>query len=588
MLGVTTGVGSAQQSSQPGPIPRKQPRRFDDPNGPGQSPQRPPGPADREAGNLDFDLPLEFRAINGADNNLTVPTLGTPGDTFIRLGRAAYEDGISEPAGASRPSARVVSNEVAAQDGSVPNRRGASDFLWQWGQFLDHDITETPAADPEEAFDVVVPAGDPWFDPQGTGTVTIGLNRSAWEEVGGVRQQFNAITAFIDASNVYGADDERAFALRALDGTGRLAVTSSAHGDLLPFNTGGVDNIPPGPNFFLAGDVRANEQTGLTAMHTLFMREHNQWADLYRRSNSTAGDDEIYQFARMMVGAEMQAITYREFLPMLLGPTALPRYRGYRADVNPGISNEFATAAYRLGHSLLSSQVLRLDARGREAPEGHLSLADAFFNPSHISDNGIDSVLRGLAGQRCQELDNTLVDELRNFLFGAPGSGGLDLASLNIQRGRDHGLPSYNEMRQALGLRPARSFRDITPDRDLQRKLQTAYGSADQVDLWVGGLCEAHVRGAMVGETFHHILADQFSRLRDGDRFYYESYLPSNLARVVERQTLASIIRRNTDIGRELQDNVFEAPRTPPQGVPPPPRGNGGGPNPRGGPPPRR
>lgn len=536
---------------------------------------------------MDFDLPLEFRAINGAENNLTVPSLGTPGEVFLRLGRASYEDGISEPAGSSRPSARVVSNEVSAQDGSVLNRRGASDFIWQWGQFLDHDIDETPSADPEEAFDVVVPAGDPWFDPQGTGAMTIGLNRSAWEEIGGVRQQFNAITAFIDGSNVYGSDDERAFALRTLDGTGRLAVTSSAHGDLLPFNQAGVDNIPPGPNFFLAGDVRANEQVGLTAMHTLFMREHNQWADLYRGSNPTAGDDEIYQFARMMVGAELQAITYREFLPMLLGPAALPRYRGYRVDVNPGISNEFATAAYRLGHSLLSSQVLRLDARGREAPEGHLSLAAAFFNPSHISDNGIDSVLRGLAGQRCQELDNTLVDDVRNFLFGAPGSGGMDLASLNIQRGRDHGLPSYNEMRRALGLRPARSFRDITPDRDLQRKLQSAYGNADQVDLWVGGLCEEHVRGSMVGETFLRILADQFTRLRDGDRFFYESYLPGNLVRVVERQTLATIIRRNTEIGRELQDNVFEAPRTPPQGAPPPPRGSIG-PNPRGGPPPRR
>jgi hypothetical protein len=328
-------------------------------------------------------------------------------------------------------------------------------------------------------------------------------------------------------------------------------------------------------------------------MHTLFVREHNKWADLYRGSNPTAGDDEIYQFARMIVGAEMQAITYREFLPVLLGRDALPRYRGFREDVNPNISNEFATAAYRLGHSLLSSQVLRLDARGREADEGHLSLAAAFFNPSHITANGIDSILRGLAGQRCQELDHMLVDDVRNFLFGAPGSGGLDLASLNLQRGRDHGLPSYNQARVALGLRPARSFRDINRDRDVQRKLQAAYGSVDEVDLWIGGLSEDHVRGAMVGETFQRILADQFVRLREGDRFYYEAYLPRELSRMVERQTLATIIRRNTDIGRELQDNVFQAPRTPPPGAPPPGAnrgrpGAGGRPNFGGGPPRRR
>lgn len=588
LFGVASGAPG--QSSEPGPIPRKQPRRLQDgPGGPGQTPQRPPGPADREAGNLDFDLPLEFRTITGADNHINAPELGTPGQLFLRLAAAAYEDGAGSPAGPDRPSARVVSNEVAAQEDVPPNRRGASDFLWQWGQFLDHDIDETPAADPEEAFDILVPAGDPLFDPQGTGSATIGLNRSAWEAPAGVREQFNAITAYIDASNVYGSDDERAFALRALDGTGRLAVSASAHGDLLPFNTTGVDNIPPGPNFFLAGDVRANEQTGLTAMHTLFVREHNQWADLYRGSNPTAGDEEIYQFARMIVGAEMQAITYREFLPVLLGPNALPRYRGYREEVNPNIANEFATAAYRLGHSLLSSQVLRLDARGREAPEGHLSLAQAFFNPAHITDNGIDSILRGLAGQRCQELDHMLVDDVRNFLFGAPGSGGLDLASLNIQRGRDHGLGSYNQTRRALGLRPARSFRDIHPDRAVQRKLATAYVSVDQVDLWVGGLSEAHVRGAMVGETFHRILTDQFIRLRDGDRFYYEGYLPRELSRVVERQTLSTIIRRNTEIGRELQDNAFEAPRTPPPGAPRPGANTPGGrPNFGGGPPPRR
>ena len=84
-----------------------------------------------------------------------------------------------------------------------------------------------------------------------------------------------------------------------------------------------------------------------------------------------------------------------------------------------------------------------------------------------------------------------------------------------------------------------------------------AYGSVDTIDLWVGGLAEDKAPGAMVGETFHTVLTQQFKALRDGDRFFYKSYLPRFLVWVVEGQTLSTIIRRNTDIGAELQDNVF-------------------------------
>ena len=147
-----------------------------------------------------------------------------------------------------------------------------------------------------------------------------------------------------------------------------------------------------------------------------------------------------------------------------------------------------------------------------------------------------------------------------NFLFGPPGSGGFDLASLNIQRGRDHGFADYNSVRRDLGLRPVSDWRDISSDRDLQAALALSYGSVDQVDLWVAGLAEDHHRDAMVGETFGRILRDQFIRLRDGDRFWYESYLPKDWVRMVKRETLAHIIRRNTDLGGELQDNVFLVP----------------------------
>ncbi|NJL28758.1 MAG: hypothetical protein HC897_13140 [Thermoanaerobaculia bacterium] len=315
---------------------------------------------------------------------------------------------------------------------------------------------------------------------------------------------------------------------------------------------------------FLAGDVRANEQVGLTAMHTLFVREHNYWAGEIAAEDPALDDEAIYQRARAIVAAEMQAITYREFLPALLGRRTLAPYRGYRPDVDPGIANVFATAAYRFGHSMLSPELQRLDAGGRVIAAGNLALANAFFNPEEIAAQGIDPLLRGLATQRAQEIDNFLVDAVRNFLFGPPGAGGFDLASLNIQRGRDHGLPGYNQVRADYGLRRVRNFAEINRDPVVQANLAAVYPSVDDVDVWVGGLAERHRPGALVGETWQRILAEQFERLRDGDRFWYESYLPADLVRVVERQTLARIIRRNTAIGGELQADVFRVPSSAP------------------------
>ncbi len=556
------------QPGKPGPIPRADPGRPPEGQPPqtqppqGQRPQPPQNPGVPRPPSLpvSFELPEEFRTTDGSANNVANPDWGTPDKPFVRLTPSDYADGVSAPSGAARPSARVVSNAVAAQTVSVPNRKGASDMLWQWGQFLDHDLDETPSADPEESFPIPVPAGDAYFDPTNSGTVTMGLSRSAHVEVNGVRQQKSALTAWIDASQVYGSDATRAAGLRANDGTGRLKVSTSDHGDLLPFNTEGLANIPPGSTFFVAGDVRVNEQVGLIAIQTLFVREHNFWADLYRAANTEATDDEIYEFARLIVAAEMQAITYREFLPILLGPNSLPLYRGYKAGVNPTISNEFATAAYRLGHSLLSPTLQRLDAQRNEIEAGHLTLAGSFFQPQEISNEGIDVILRGLCLQRCQELDEMIIDDVRNFLFGAPGSGGLDLASLNIQRGRDHGLSSLASARTALKLRPITKFREVNPYGTVAAKLDAAYESPADIDLWIGGLAEFDRPGAMVGPTFHKILVDQFTRLRDGDRFWYQAYLPREVARMVEMQTLSVIIRRNTEIRAEIPNNAFLAP----------------------------
>jgi peroxidase len=149
-----------------------------------------------------------------------------------------------------------------------------------------------------------------------------------------------------------------------------------------------------------------------------------------------------------------------------------------------------------------------------------------------------------------------LIGSLRNFLFGPPGAGGLDLASLNIQRGRDHGLADYNAARKAYGLPEVKNFSEITKNTELQKKLKDLYGNVNNIDLWVGGLSEDHVVGSSVGPTFRKIIADQFERLRDGDRYWYQRVFSGDALAQIENTKLSDVIKRNTWITK-LQDNVF-------------------------------
>lgn len=493
-------------------------------------------------------LSVNVRSIDATGNNPTHPDWGSSGETLLRMAPAEYSDAISAPAGSDRQGARAISNLLAAQSGDMLNNRDMSAFVYAWGQFLDHDIDLTGSATPVEPLPIPVPSGDPYFDPAGTGTQTIGLSRSQYDAAtgtaaGNARQQFNSITAFVDGSQVYGSDPQTAASLRTFNG-GRM---KTSEGNLLPLDASG--------SMFQAGDVRVNENIELTAMQTLFVREHNRLAGQFAAEHPTWTDEQLYQAARRIVIAELQAITYNEFLPALLGPGALPAYRGYNPAVNPDIANEFSTAAFRLGHSLLGSDIEFLDNAGNEVHES-VELRDAFFNPLMLQETGIDSIFKYLASDRAQELDTHVVDDVRNFLFGQPGQGGLDLAALNIQRGRDHGLADYNATRVAYGLPAVRTFADITRDVNTQNALRAAYGDVNNIDLWVGGLAEDHVPGASVGPLFKRILTDQFVRLRDGDRFWYERDLTGDELARVRDTSLADVIRQNTATNN-LQENVF-------------------------------
>ncbi|MGB1250715.1 MAG: peroxidase family protein [Candidatus Promineifilaceae bacterium] len=519
----------------------------------------------------------EFRTPDGSGNNVANPAYGQSHTQLIRLAPSGYANGLSEPRGGgltiplALPSARSVSNYVAAQSQPVPSTIPINDMFWQWGQVLDHDLdlTEENGAD---TFNVpVIDSGD-LFNPPGF----IGFHRSAFVAGTGTtnpREHDNVLTHWIDASMVYGSTQARSNWKRIDLGGGQFsAELETGPHNLLPKEDDTSQCIGPLNNVgcFAAGDVRSNEQIGLTAMHTLLMREHNRLVALLRAANPAMSEDDLFERARALVAAEIQIITYAEFLPLLIGSTTIPAYSGYDASIDPSIATEFSTAAFRVGHTMLSPNLQRLEPNGSTLLNGNVALRNAFFNNALIETDGIEPVLRGLITQRAQAIDTLIIDDVRNFLFGPPGAGGLDLVSLNIQRGRDHGLASYNDTRRALNLPAATTFASITSDTSLQANLAAAYNNdVEAVDLWIGGLAENHANGAVVGETFQAILANQFTRLRDGDRFWHENIDWTTLgfasdpvlhsdASVLTNVRLSDILRWNTDV-QPAHNNVFLA-----------------------------
>ena len=320
--------------------------------------------------------------------------------------------------------------------------------------------------------------------------------------------------------------------------------------------TSAGNNLPIASGMFLAGDPRASENFALTSLQTLFLREHNYQVDKLKAQNPTWSGDKLFDHARAIVSAEIANITYSEFLPNLLGDDALSSYHGYKPWVDPHITLEFAGAAFRFGHSIVSNETENLAENG-EVLGGDLALRDVFFAPPDLflANSGADGQLRHLAADPSQALDARIVEDLRNFLVDPPAA--MDLAAINIQRARDLGLGTLNETREALGLDPYTTFEQITGDAETLAGLKAAYGHVDNVGLWTGGLSERHEPGALVGETFLTIIAMQFEALRDGDRFWFENqgFDAKTLAQIKDT-TLADIILRNTDT-QHIQDDVF-------------------------------
>ncbi len=514
----------------------------------------------------------EFRSIDGSGNNPYDALLGAAGTRVIRFGYDAdYPDGVGDVIAATgKPNARDVSNRALSQVGSHPNTRGLSDWSVHWGQFVTHDLSQIEHGVQYDRLstgatgDYSIPITD-LSDPLGPRPLV--FHRSAFDPTTGngdvivtprgeipiPRWPINSNTSYLDASNVYGSTIDRASELRELTG-GRLL---SSAGGLLPPQAADGD--------FLTGDTRANENVGLTSIHSLFVREHNRLAGLIAAQDPTLHDEAIYQWARKIVGAEVQAITYREYLPAVMGENLSPRAEDYLYNEgDASITTAFTAAAFRFGHSMQSPTIRLVSPDGPTSLA--LPLATATENPEFLANDPqrVDWILSGLARQVAQENDARIVDELRNIRFGPPGAGGTDLAALDIQRGRDLGLlNSYRLMRQAYSLAPINDFLSLTSDPEIAAALESVYGETENLDSWVAMIAEDHLPGSSLGALAHEVIFSQFTRLRDSDRFFFtgDPDLDSDLVRGVvdlDRVTLANLIRWNSSVS-VIQDNVFFA-----------------------------
>lgn len=502
----------------------------------------------------------EWRTYDGSSNNVSYPLWGSANTKLIRLSPSDYKDGKSSLAerGTSNPNPRVISNSICKATTLPVDDFKLSNMVWVWGQFLDHEIDLTPDNEDEKAY-ITTDEKDPNEEyPRRT----IFFHRSQHIPNSSPREHPNIISSFVDATNVYGANTERAFHLRVLDGSGKLKTSLADNKEvLMPYNVGNLRNISlPGiepTTLFVAGDIRANENILLSSIHTLFVREHNRLCDLIVQNDSSLfGKEElIYQKARKLVCGIMQKITYDEFLPAILGNNMFSSYSGYNKNINPSVSTEFSTAGYRLGHSMLSSKL-----QVGENPLNYVFLKEAFFKPLYLKQNGIEQLLLGASKSPMKKINNQIIDDVRNFLFGPPTNLHLlDLATLNIQRGRDHGIPGYNDVREGYGLLRKSTFAEITSDAQLQTKLQNLYTSPDYIDPWVGALCEDHIIGSSVGELVLSILTEQFRRVRDGDRFWYQNdkCIGEFELGIINSSSLSNVIVRNTNLS-SLHENVFK------------------------------
>ncbi|XP_048515872.1 uncharacterized protein LOC105686151 [Athalia rosae] len=550
------------------------------------------------------DSTTPFRTLSGHCNNLRNPTLGKSLTTFARLLPPVYEDGVSKPrmtsvTGIPLPNPRVISTVIHPDISNLHNRYTL--MVMQFAQFVDHDLTMTPihkgfhesipscrSCDSArtvhpECNPFPIPPGDHYYPTvnvsSGARMCIPSMRSLPGQQHLGPREQVNQNTAYLDASVVYGENSCICNGLRGFNGRMNITRHPNRGKDLLPQTATHPECKTQSGYCFIGGDGRVSEQPALAVIHTLWVREHNRIMEGLRQVNPHWDGEIIFQHTRRIISAMFQHITYNEFLPRILGWNAvslyglklLPQgyYKEYSPTCNPSVLNEFAAAAFRIGHSLLRPHLPRMDQNFQNI-DPPILLRDGFFNPDMLYEVGmIDEMLRGLVSTPMETLDQFITGEVTNHLFEnrrIPHSG-VDLIALNVQRARDHGIPSYNNYRALCNLKRASTFEDLSREMapEVIARLKRIYASVDDIDLFPGGMSERPLQGGLVGPTFACIIAIQFRQSRKCDRFWYETddvhlrFTEHQLAEL-RKTTLSKIICENMDQHQEMQRAAFDLP----------------------------
>ncbi|XP_059171770.1 chorion peroxidase-like [Physella acuta] len=521
-----------------------------------------------------------YRTIDGSCNNLLKPWLGMAGSVFRRILPAQYEGGdgrtprLTGRRGARLPSPRLVSTAVHVSENHTDTT--ATAMLMQWAQFLDHDLTSTPKSVMEgkccshemvrggqqhpdvytggPCFPIIIQHDDRYFNTSDTRCMEF-TRSDARTDANNTRQQYNNNTAWLDASHVYGSSQELAASLRSFK-DGKLKVIVRNGEEFLPEleDPDSCFKLNHGDYCFKAGDSRVNVYPGLSLLHTVFLRYHNKMADRLKVTRPDWDDEKLYQETRRIVIAVIQRVTYGEFIQHILGEQAYTLLHGhhvYDPNIDPTLSNVFSTAAYRFGHSLVPDG---LTISGQYVPTASLLL-----RPSYVL-SSFKQLTEALLSEPCQKPDRYYSQEMTDKMFEKPDKPrtGFDIVALNVQRGRDHGLPGYNDWREFYGL-ARKTFQTLDSGR---AKFKQVYDSAEDIDLYSGAISEAPVRGGAVGELYSRILSEQFTRLKYGDRFWFEnvndvtSFTPQQVAEI-SKISLAKVICETVPGIGGVQRNPF-------------------------------
>lgn len=548
------------------------------------------------------DYNSKYRSHDGSCNNRYHPYWGKSFTCHIRLLPPDYSDGIQSPRlssnGQPLPNPRTLSN-ILAPDLPYDAYYVLSKVVF--GQFLNHDITRTPvhgsyahASDysgpsdcckdrhHKQCYPIDIPPSPYDYQYRNYKNTCMNFIRAAPCPLCdiGPRQQMNTQTSFIDASVIYGNSINETSALRTYK-YGLLETDQDIYGKpILPSTTTPYGNHcnPPTASMkcFVSGDSRANQHPAVMAMHTIFVRRHNEHVTALLFVNPHWNDETLFQEGKRILIAEFQHISFNEYMPLLLGPTLMNYYSlnvrtygytNYEPYTDPSSWNDYATAACRFGHTQIPGWHSVPHGYGKQynASQGYW-LRDQFFNPSYLWKGEIDGLIRGWLYDKSKSVDPFFSTDIKNYLFKPPNKPyGIDLYATNVHRGRDCGLPGYvHYLKYCFGYE-VYSWNDLNRfiPAEIVAMFRQLYESWLDIDLYTAGVTERHFVDADIGPTFACILGIQYYHVKFGDRYYYEhggqsgSFNLAQLDNIRSTTTMARLLCRSSDYLDGVQRYAF-------------------------------